>query len=281
MIVVSDDTEPGERYVFDRDTKALTKQYQVFEKLPRQHLAEMKPIRYKSADGLEVPAYLTLPRGVAPKNLPTIIVPHGGPWARDQFGYSAMAQFFANRGYAVLQPNFRGSAGYGKKFLNAGNNEWGGKMQDDVTWGVKHLVSVRHCQSQTSGHSRWVLWRVRDACGRGVHAGSVRRRRLHCRSVEPHDAARVHPAILGIGPQDIPLAHGRSDDAGGQETTRASVAVVLRGEDQDAAARGPGRQRSAREEGGVRSNRHRPPRPQLSRSNTSSRRTKGTALRGR
>jgi dienelactone hydrolase len=68
-------------------------------------------------------------------------VPHGGPWARDQFGYSAMAQFFANRGYAVLQPNFRGSAGFGKKFLNAGNNEWGGKMQDDVTWGVKHLVS--------------------------------------------------------------------------------------------------------------------------------------------
>jgi dipeptidyl aminopeptidase/acylaminoacyl peptidase len=142
MIVVSDDTEPGERHVFDRDTKVLTKQYQVFEKLPRQHLAEMKPIRYTSADGLEVPAYLTLPRGVAAKNLPTIIVPHGGPWARDQFGYSAMAQFFANRGYAVLQPNFRGSAGYGKKFLNAGNNEWGGKMQDDVTWGVKHLVSV-------------------------------------------------------------------------------------------------------------------------------------------
>ena len=64
------------------------------------------------------------------------------------FGYSAMAQFFANRGYAVLQPNFRGSTGYGKKFLNAGNNEWGGKMQDDVTWGVKHLVSVRHCQSE-------------------------------------------------------------------------------------------------------------------------------------
>ena len=142
MIVVSDDTEPGERHVFDRDTKVLTKQYQVFEKLPRQHLAEMKPIRYKSADGLDVRAYLTLPRGVAPKNLPTIIVPHGGPWARDQFGYSAMAQFFANRGYAVLQPNFRGSAGFGKKFLNAGNNEWGGKMQDDVTWGVKHLVSV-------------------------------------------------------------------------------------------------------------------------------------------
>ncbi len=141
MIAASGDTEPGERYIFDRGTKALTKQYQVREALPRQHLANMKPIRYKSSDGLEIPAYLTVPKGVAARNLPLIVVPHGGPWARDTFGYNSMAQFFANRGYAVLSPNFRGSTGYGKKFLNAGNNEWGGKMQDDITWGVKHLVS--------------------------------------------------------------------------------------------------------------------------------------------
>src|SRR5687767_8371165 len=141
MIAASGDTEPGARYIFDRDTKALTKQYQVFEKLPRQHLADTKPIRYKSSDGLEVPAYLTLPKGVPAKALPTIVMPHGGPWSRDAFGYSATAQFLANRGYAVLQPNFRGSTGYGEKFLNAGNNQWGEKMQDDITWGVKHLVS--------------------------------------------------------------------------------------------------------------------------------------------
>jgi dipeptidyl aminopeptidase/acylaminoacyl peptidase len=141
MIVASGDIEPGARYIFDRDTKALTKQYQVREKLPRQYLANMKPIRYTSSDGLEIPAYLTLPKGVPAKSLPLIVVPHGGPWARDTFGYNSMAQFFANRGYAVLTPNFRGSTGYGKKFLNAGNNEWGGKMQDDITWGVKYLVS--------------------------------------------------------------------------------------------------------------------------------------------
>lgn len=141
MIVASDDTEPGERHIYDRDTKTLTKQYHVFDKLPRQSLADMKPIRYKSSDGLEVPAYLTLPKGVPAKGLPTIVVPHGGPWARDAFGYSPMAQFFANRGYAVLQPNFRGSTGYGEKFLNSANNEWGGKMQDDITWGVKHLIN--------------------------------------------------------------------------------------------------------------------------------------------
>jgi dipeptidyl aminopeptidase/acylaminoacyl peptidase len=101
----------------------------------------MKPIRYKSSDGLEIPAYLTLPKGVEPKNLPLVVVPHGGPWARDTWGYNTLHQFLANRGYAVLSPNFRGSTGYGKRFLNAGNRQWGEKMQDDITWGVKHLVS--------------------------------------------------------------------------------------------------------------------------------------------
>ena len=141
MVIASTDTEPGERYIFDRDTKALTKQYAVREKLPRQSLADMKPLRYKSSDGLEIPAYLTVPKGGPAKNLPLVVVPHGGPWGRDAFGYDSMAQFFANRGYAVLQPNFRASTGYGEKFLNAGNNEWGNKMQDDITWGVKHMVS--------------------------------------------------------------------------------------------------------------------------------------------
>ena len=141
LIVVSSDTEPGERYLFDRQTKKLTLQYRSREKLNRAALAPMKPVRYKSSDGLEVPAYLTLPVGVAPKNLPAIIFPHGGPWGRDVWGYSSFAQFLANRGYAVLQPNFRGSTGYGKKFLDAGNHQWGDKMQDDLTWGAKYLIS--------------------------------------------------------------------------------------------------------------------------------------------
>jgi dienelactone hydrolase len=101
----------------------------------------MKVVHYKSSDGLEIPAYLTLPKGVLGKNLPTIIFPHGGPWGRDVWGYNPYAQFFANRGYAVLSMNFRGSAGYGKKFIDAGNKEWGKKMQDDVTWGAKYLVA--------------------------------------------------------------------------------------------------------------------------------------------
>jgi dienelactone hydrolase len=101
----------------------------------------MKTVRYKSSDGLEIPDYLTLPKGIAANRLPTLVIPHGGPWARDAWGYSALAQFFVNRGYAVLMPNFRGSTGFGKKYLNAGNGEWGRKMQDDLTWGVKYLVA--------------------------------------------------------------------------------------------------------------------------------------------
>ncbi len=140
LITGYSDVEPGETYLFDRKTKKLTLQYKIREKLDRNALASMQPIRYESSDGLEIPAYLTLPKGVEAKNLPVIVVPHGGPWGRDGWGYSALPQFLANRGYAVLQPNFRASTGYGKKFLNGGNLQWGDKMQDDITWGMKYLV---------------------------------------------------------------------------------------------------------------------------------------------
>jgi dipeptidyl aminopeptidase/acylaminoacyl peptidase len=145
------DTEPGETYLFDRKTRDLSSQYKIREKLPRGSLAPMQPVRYPSSDGLEIPAYLTLPKGLEPKDLPALIVVHGGPWARDEWGYNALAQFFANRGYAVFMLNFRGSTGYGKKFLNAGNAEWGAKMQDDVTWGVKYLIDEGIADPQRIG----------------------------------------------------------------------------------------------------------------------------------
>ncbi|MEJ7618168.1 MAG: prolyl oligopeptidase family serine peptidase, partial [Pyrinomonadaceae bacterium] len=140
VITAWSDTEPGETYLFDRQSKKITKQYAVRERLAREHLAEMRAVRYKSSDGMEIPAYLTLPKGVPAKNLPAVIMPHGGPWGRDTWGYDSSAQFAANRGYAVLQPNFRASTGFGKKFLDAGNNQWGDKMQDDLTAGVKYLI---------------------------------------------------------------------------------------------------------------------------------------------
>jgi dipeptidyl aminopeptidase/acylaminoacyl peptidase len=142
LVSASSDADPGSRYLFDRKTKKLSLEYVSREKLPREHMAAMTAIRYKSSDGLEIPAYLTLPKGVPGKSLPLVVFPHGGPWARTEWGFSNGAEFLANRGYAVLQPNFRSSTGYGKKFLNAGNKQWGDLMQDDLTWGVKHLVSL-------------------------------------------------------------------------------------------------------------------------------------------
>ncbi|MEO0349206.1 MAG: alpha/beta fold hydrolase [Cyanobacteria bacterium P01_A01_bin.15] len=141
IIGTQSDVNPGSVYLFDRSTKALEKLYDLRPELPSEHLATMQPLRYTARDGLEIPAYLTLPQGIEPVNLPVIVMPHGGPWARDVWGYNPFTQFLANRGYGVLQPNFRGSTGYGKDFLNAGNNEWGtGAMQHDLTDGVQYLI---------------------------------------------------------------------------------------------------------------------------------------------
>jgi dipeptidyl aminopeptidase/acylaminoacyl peptidase len=141
IVSIARDVNPGEVYLYDRQKRKVEKLYDSRPDLPSEHLAHMTPVRYKARDGVEIPAYLTLPRGVEGKNLPTIILPHGGPWARSSWGYSSFPQFLANRGYAVLQPNFRGSTGYGKNFLNTGNDTWGtGVMQHDITDGVKYLV---------------------------------------------------------------------------------------------------------------------------------------------
>jgi dipeptidyl aminopeptidase/acylaminoacyl peptidase len=141
IVVAHSDVEPGAVYLWNRKAGTLDLQYRVREELPREALSQRQPFSFASSDGLEIPGYLTLPKGLPPQNLPLIVLPHGGPWARDSYGYDGFAQFFANRGYAVLQPNFRGSTGYGKAFLNAGNGQWGRKMQDDLTWGVKALVA--------------------------------------------------------------------------------------------------------------------------------------------
>ncbi len=143
LISVSGDKYASEAYFFDAKTKELILQYVPRPALKKveQHLSEMTPITYKSSDGLEIPAYLTLPVGSNGKNLPVVVLVHGGPKGpRDYWGYNSNVQFLANRGYAVLQPNFRASGGYGKKFQNAGDLQWGKLMQDDITWGVKHLI---------------------------------------------------------------------------------------------------------------------------------------------
>lgn len=142
LVSTQSDVNPGATYLFDRSEQTLEKLYDAWPALPSEYLASVIPIRYEARDRVEIPAYLTLPKGIPSENLPVIVFPHGGPWGRDNWGYSPVAQFFANRGYAVLQPNFRGSVGYGKAFLNAGNQQWGtGVMQHDITDGVEYLIN--------------------------------------------------------------------------------------------------------------------------------------------
>jgi len=142
LVAVYGDKYASESYFFNRETKELIHQYTPRPELKKHEafLCEMQPITYKSSDGLEIPAYLTVPKYQTSKKLPLVMLIHGGPWARDRWGYHSHAQFLANRGFVVLQPNFRASTGFGKKFLDAGNMQWGMKMQDDITWGVKHLI---------------------------------------------------------------------------------------------------------------------------------------------
>ncbi len=132
---------PKTYYFVDRKTHEATKLAETYPGLSEADLGEMKPWPYKARDGLDIPAYLTLPPGKAAKNLPVVIMPHGGPGARDTLAFDWMAQFLVNRGYAVLQPNFRGSTGYGEKFELAGYGQWGLKMQDDLSDGAKKLIA--------------------------------------------------------------------------------------------------------------------------------------------
>ncbi|MEM7161785.1 MAG: S9 family peptidase [Bacteroidota bacterium] len=133
----------GAYYYFDWSAKKLEKIHEVSPWIEKEHMANMVPISYQSRDGLKIEGYLTLPLGQTMESaaqLPVVVNPHGGPWARDNWGFNPEVQFLANRGYAVLQMNFRGSTGFGKEFWKASFNQWGLKMQDDITDGVNWLV---------------------------------------------------------------------------------------------------------------------------------------------
>ena len=140
LVAYRTDDGPVYYYAYNRESKTSTFLFSNQPKLEALQLASMQPISYEARDGLTIHSYLTTPVGIPTQNLPTVLLVHGGPWARDVWGFSPTAQWLANRGYAVLQVNFRGSTGYGKAFLNAGNREWAGKMHDDLIDSVNWLV---------------------------------------------------------------------------------------------------------------------------------------------
>lgn len=135
------DRSLGSYYYYDKNTNELKKLSDVSPWLQEEDLSEMKPVSFTSRDGLNINGYLSLPPGADPENLPVVLLVHGGPWVRDTWTYSPEAQFLANRGYAVFKVNYRGSTGYGKKFWELSFRQWGRKMQDDLTDGVKWLIN--------------------------------------------------------------------------------------------------------------------------------------------
>lgn len=153
---VASDVDMGSDYKYDANTGEVRLLHKQTPSIDPELLSKRQSITYKSQDGVDIQAYLTLPKGLQ-KNIPTIILPHGGPWARDYWtlnsGYfNSIAQLLANRGYAVLQPNYRSSKGFGKRFLNLGNNNWGiGTMQNDLTDGVEYLISKSIADKQRIG----------------------------------------------------------------------------------------------------------------------------------
>ncbi|MEH2082138.1 MAG: S9 family peptidase [Nostoc sp.] len=140
LIAYRTDNGPVYYYAYNRESKTSTFLFSNQPKLEALQLASMQPISYEARDGLTIHSYLTTPVGIPTQNLPTVLLVHGGPWARDTWGFSPTTQWLANRGYTVLQVNFRGSTGYGKAFLNAGNREWGGTMHDDLIDSVNWLI---------------------------------------------------------------------------------------------------------------------------------------------
>ena len=145
LVAFTKDNGPVSFYAFDRKRQKGTFLFDHQPDLNNYTLAPMKPVSFTSRDGLTIYGYTTYPPGKDRANLPMVLNVHGGPWARDGWGYRPEAQWLANRGYVCLQVNFRGSTGYGKEFLNAGNKEWGGKMHHDlvdaVNWAVEEGIA--------------------------------------------------------------------------------------------------------------------------------------------
>jgi dipeptidyl aminopeptidase/acylaminoacyl peptidase len=141
LVAFTADRGPVAYYAWDRAARKGTFLFVHQPKLEGLKLAEMKPVTIKARDGLPLRSYLTLPVGVEPRGLPMVLLVHGGPWGRDNWGYNPLAQWFANRGYACLSVNYRGSTGYGKAFLNASNKQWGKTMHDDLIDACNWAVS--------------------------------------------------------------------------------------------------------------------------------------------
>jgi dipeptidyl aminopeptidase/acylaminoacyl peptidase len=145
VVTYSRDDGPTTWFLYDREAKKVSLLFSARPDLEKHQVSNMQPIEYMARDGMTIFGYLTVPEGARPKRLPMVLLVHGGPWHRDVWGYNPWAQWLSNRGYAVLQPNFRGSTGYGKQYINAGDRQWAGSMHTDLldakNWAVEQGIA--------------------------------------------------------------------------------------------------------------------------------------------
>ncbi len=242
IVAAFNDRTPGSRYIYDVKADTLSKLGDINPKIPAEAMAPMKPISYQSRDGLTIHGYLTLPVGREPKNLACIVNPHGGPWARDAWGYNPEIQFLANRGYCILQMNFRGSTGYGRKFWEASFGQWGLKMQDDITDGAKWLIAQGIADPKRIGIYGGSYG------GYATLAGVVYTPDLYAAAVDYVGVANLFTsAVLETVPAEVP-GHGRPSREG-QGAHGGDLARDACRAHQDAALHRPGRPRPARQQG--------------------------------
>lgn len=242
LVAKGDASDPGSWYVFARATRQLQEVAQLRPEIDPRQLAPVRPIRYTARDGTEISAYLTLPRDRGVRNLPLIVMPHGGPYGiRDQLEYSDEVQLLANRGYAVLQPNYRGSSGFGEQFEELGQGEIGRRMQDDLDdgvawatasgvadprrvclvgssyggyaalWGVIRNPDIYRCAASFAGVTEWdkqlkydgnFFDRTNRRAWRDRVRGENRKFDLDSVSPAPQAARLTRPILLGHGKRD-------------------------------------------------------------------------------
>jgi dipeptidyl aminopeptidase/acylaminoacyl peptidase len=259
VVLFTGDLNPASVVLFERDTQRVSKLYDCLPSLADRAvapLARMQPTTLTSRDGLPLVSYLTLPVHAdrsdqalaSTEPLPLVLIVHGGPWARDSFGYDPQHQWLANRGYAVLSVNFRASTGFGKSFINAGDLEWGGKMDDDLCDAVDWAVA-RHRRPEARCHHGRQLRGVRRAVGADRAPRALRLRRGHRRAIEPGDPAGFDTAAVGGHAYRVVPAVGPPGHRRRPGTAQGTLTAASRVGHPQAAADRAGRQRPARQAG--------------------------------
>ena len=247
LVAFTDDAGPVQYYAYDRGSRTGSFLFSSRPELSRYDLARMEPFSFKARDGLTIHGYVTFPPGGGRSGLPTVLNVHGGPQTRDVWGWDPETQWLANRGYLSIQVNYRGSTGYGKSFVAAGDREWGAKMHDDLLDAVQYAVEAGLGRPGQGRDLRRFLRRLRGPGGRGVHAGRVLLRGGHRRPVEPADAARDDPAVLEADGGGAVQAGRQPGD--GQGVPVVALAAVPGRRHPHPAADRPGRQRPAGQAG--------------------------------